>query len=314
MRLRILLLAVASVVPCIASPQDVTLPLPVDTIERRMREGKFQIVAQEGSRAEGDRTQHVLLSFGPAAVMDVKWGNAPAGGEAFNNQPRYEAAAYTLQTLFLDERDYVVPPTILRMIGPRDSANVPRTKPTFDGASSTLVTLQYWSSGLTSTNVFDPERAARDTAYARHLGNANILTYLIKHSDANKGNVLVSEDSAHPRVFAVDNGVSFASQPSNRGIDWSRMRVKSVPRATIERLRQISPDELTTALGVLAQFELRDGEYVPVPLGTNLGRDRGIRRKGTVLQLGLTAREISGVRARLDQLLSDVEKGKLATF
>ena len=180
--------------------------------------------------------------------------------------------------------------------------------------SSTLVTLQFWTVGVTSTNVFDEERAKRDTTYARHLGNANILTYLIKHGDANKGNVLVSEDSTNPRVFAVDNGVSFASQPSNRGIEWSRLRVKAVPRATIERLRQISADELTAALGVLAQFELRDGEYVPVPLGTNIGPDRGVRRKGTTLQLGLTAREISAVRERLDQLLRDVDKGKLATF
>ena len=314
MRTRILLLAVASVLPRFASSQDVNIPLPVDTIERRMREGRFQIVAQEGSRAEGDRTQHALLSFGPNAVMDVKWGNAPKGGEAFNNQPRYEVAAYRLQTLFLDERDYVVPPTIVRMIGPRDSADVPKTTPTFDGARSTLVTMQYWTPGVTSTNVFDEERARNDTTYARHLGNANILTYLIKHGDANKGNVLVSEDSANPRVFAVDNGVSFASPPSNRGNEWSRLRVKAVPRATIDRLRQISPDELTAALGVLAQFELRDGEYVPVPLGANIGRDRGIRRRGTTLQLGLTAREIAGVQERRARLLRDVDNGKLAAF
>lgn len=314
MKMRILLLAVACFAPRIASPQDANVPLPVDTIERRMREGKFRIVAQEGSRAEGDRTQHALLSFGPNAVMDVKWGNAPRGGEAFNNQPRYEVAAYTLQKLFLDERDYVVPPTILRMIGPGDSANVPNATPTFDGAPSTLATLQFWTPGVTSTNVFDEQRARHDTTYARHLGNANILTYLIKHGDANKGNVLVSEDSANPRVFAVDNGVSFASQPSNRGNEWSRLRVKAVPHATIERLRQISLDELTAALGVLAQYELRNGEYVPVPLGKNIGRDRGVRRKGTTVQLGLTAREISGVRERLDRLLRDVDNGKLATF
>ena len=126
--------------------------------------------------------------------------------------------------------------------------------------------------------------------------------------------MLVSEDSANPRVFAVDNGVSFASQPSNRGNEWSRLRVKSVPHATIERLRQISLDELTAALGVLAQYELRHGEYVPVPFGPNIGRDRGVRRKGTTVQLGLTAREISGVRERLDRLLRDVDNGKLATF
>ena len=312
--MRILLSAVACAVPCVASPQDFNIPLPVDTIERRMREGKFQIAAQEGSRTEGDRTQHALLRFAPNALMEVKWGNAPHGGEAFNNQPRYEVAAYALQRLFLDERDYVVPPTILRMVGPRDSANVPNMKPTFDGASSTLVTMQFWTVGVTSTKVFDSDRAERDTAYTRHLGNANILTYLIKHGDANKGNVMVSEDTTNPRVFAVDNGVSFASPPSNRGNDWSRLRVKRVSRVTIERLRRITAEELAAALGVLAQFELRDGEYVPVPGGANLDRNRGVRRKENTLQLGLTASEIAAVRERRDHLLREVDKGKLDTF
>jgi hypothetical protein len=312
--MRIVLCVVAWAIPGVASAQDSNILFSVDTIERRMREGKFQITAQEGSRMEGDRTQHALLRFAPDALMEVKWGNAPKGGEAFNNQPRYEVAAYALQRLFLDERDYVVPPTILRMISARDSANVPNMSPTFDGAKSTLVTMQFWTVGVTSTNVFDPERAQRDTAYARHLGNANILTYLIKHGDANKGNVLVSDDTTNPRVFAVDNGVSFASQPSSRGNDWSRLRVKRVPRATIERLRKISDEELATALGVLAQFELRDGEYVPVPAGANLNRNRGVRRKDTMLQLGLTASEIAGVRERRNNLLRDVDAGKLQTF
>ena len=54
MRIRILLLALASVVPCIASPQDASLTLPVDTIERRMRELAQSVASAFGCTAEVD--------------------------------------------------------------------------------------------------------------------------------------------------------------------------------------------------------------------------------------------------------------------
>ena len=296
--------------------QDGNIGMPAARVEAYLRDSALKPVASQGSRFKGDRTEHVLLAFNDTTAIEVKWAIAPAGGEAFNNQPRYEAAAYELQKLFLGERDYVMPPTALRMV-PQSvfaaSAGL-KGEPTFDDSPAVLVELQYWTMGVTADGVFDPKRANRDSVYARHLGDLNILTYLIRHRDANKGNMLLSADSANPRLFAVDNGVAFNSPPSNRGTDWERMRVERVSAPTVARLRSINEANLTTALGVVAQFERRGDDYVATAPGPNLDADKGIRRKGSTLQLGLTSYEIEGVRDRLKSLLKDIDRGRIKTF
>jgi hypothetical protein len=167
---------------------------------------------------------------------------------------------------------------------------------------------------VTPEDVFNPKRADRDSVYARHLGDLNILTYLIRHRDANKGNMLISADTANPRLFAVDNGVAFNSPPSNRGTDWQFMRAKRVSAATVTRLRSITDSSLTAALAVVAQFERRGDDYVATAPGPNLDKDKGVRRNDSTLQLGLTTLEIDGVRDRLKELLKEIEKGKVKTF
>jgi hypothetical protein len=296
--------------------QDGNIGMRVPRIEAYLRDSALKPVASEGSRFKGDRTEHVLLAFNDTTAIEVKWAVAPTSGEAFNNQPRYEAAAYELQKLFLDERDYVVPPTALRMV-PQSvfaASSGLKGEPTFEDSKAVLVELQYWTMGVTPEGVFDEKRADRDSVYARHLGDLNILTYLIRHMDANKGNMLISSDSANPRLFAVDNGVAFASKPSNRGTDWEKMRVNRVSAATAARLRSITEASLTTALGVVAQFERRGDDYVTTPTGPNLDANKGVRRKGSTLQLGLTSYEIEGVRDRLKDLVKDIDRGRIKTF
>ena len=297
-------------------PQDATIAIPAARVETLLRDSALKPVAAEGSRFKGDRTEHVLLAFNSSTAFEVKWAVAPKGGEAFNNQPRYEAAAYELQKLFLVDRDYVVPPTALRMIPQSVFAGSAGLKgdPTFDDTQNVLVALQYWAAGVSPEGVFDEKRAKRDSAYARHLGDLNILTYLIRHRDANKGNILVAVDSVNPRLFAVDNGVAFDSPPSDRGTNWQHMRVKRVSAATVARLRAITDTSLTRALGVVAQFERRGDEYVATALGPNIDKGRGVRRAGSTLQLGLTSAEIDGVWGRLRDLLKDIDRGRIKTF
>jgi len=316
-RIRLFAAALLAAPTSVSAAQDSNIRYPVARVETLLRDSAFRPVAQEGSRYQGDRTQHVLLAFSDTVAIEVKWAPAAPGGEAFNNQPRYEVAAYALQKLFVDERDYVVPPTVLRMVSPTaltGPGGGEPSKATFSGIPATLIVLQYWSSDVTSDQVFDAKRAERDSVYARHLGDLNILTYLIRHRDANKGNVLLSVDSTNPRLFAVDNGVSFASPPSDRGADWQNMRVKRVSAGTAARLRAITDEQLTQTLSVLAQFEPQGDAYRPVPLGPNLDSGRGVRQKGSTVQLGLTKFEIDGVRSRLRALVKDIERGKLGTF
>jgi hypothetical protein len=298
-----------------AHSQDPIIRLPTDSIERLLRTAPYTVVAGQDSRYQGDRTQHLLLSFDSTTALEVKWAKAPVGGQAFNNQPRYEAAAYELQKLFLDPPNYVVPPTVLRMVPLSEVAQRDRyAEATFSDAASVLIVVQYWADFLTDKGVFDKKRVERDSVYARHLGDLNVLTYLIRHSDANAGNILISQDSSNPRLFAVDNGVSFASPPSNRGSFWRDLRVTRLGRTTAERLQKIRREDLDRALGVLAQFDLREGEYHEAAKGESIDDGTGVRRKGNVLQLGLTDSEIAGVHDRLKSLVKRIQDGKLATF
>jgi hypothetical protein len=313
--LAVVLFASATLLTRGALGQDANIILPVARVDSLLRHGTIRPVAAQGSRFEGDRTEHALLVFDDSTAFEVKWATSARGGEAFNNQPRYEAAAYALQRLYLDDRDLVVPPTVLRMVPAAVFATAKlRGEPTFDDTPSILVALQYWTMDVTADDVFDTKRAERDSVYARHLGDLNILTYLIRQRDANKGNILVSIDSTNPRLFAVDNGVAFESAPSNRGTEWQHMRVKRVSAATAARLRAISDTTLTRALGVIAQFERRGDEYVAAEPGANLDPQRGVRRNATILQFGLTRSEIDGVRDRLRDLIERIDRGKIRTF
>jgi hypothetical protein len=142
----------------------------------------------------------------------------------------------------------------------------------------------------------------------------NILTYLIEHGDSNVGNFLISRSETGPRVFAVDNGVAFAAAESDRGRKWAEMRVDSLPKETVERLRAMTYDALDRQLAVVAQWTLEDGHFVPAQLGESLSKSRGVRRDGAVVQMGLTKPEIEAVWRNRQRLLDMVDSGKLKTY
>ena len=295
--------------------QDAYVRLPVDSLERLLAHEPFGVVSFEDNRFEGDRTQRAVLAFGDGTRVEVKWARAPRGGGAFNNHPRYEVAAYRLQQLFLDPEDYVVPPTVVRCVPEAEHRRIdPAARATFGDDPCVLVVLQYWLQEVAEGEIFHEDRTAWDTTYARRVCHVNVFTVLAGHKDANRGNVLVGRDPHHPRFFAVDNGVAFGSPPSDRGDDWGELRIDRLPRATVERLRGISLEDLEAALGVVAQLERRDGVRVPVEPGPNLDPGDGIRRAGGVWKLGLTGREIRDVHRRLRRLLDDVDEGDVALF
>lgn len=287
----------------------------IDTIEARLLNGPLNILRAVGARAVGDRTMAVTLSYDDGTVMNAQLAKAWPGASHFNNEPRYELAAYEVQKLFLGQDEYVVPPTVLRMVATdwlreHDEG----ASPTFDDSRySTLIALQFWLMQVTDENVWDRDRLETDTVYARHAANLNILTYLIRHNDANQGNFLISEYSGNPRIFSVDNGLSFRSMASDRGYEFRRMRVERLPHATVERLRAITPDQLA-ALGVLVQFQLEGGFYRAAPIGPNLDPDDGVYDEDGIVQMGLTAREIRDLTSRLEDLLKDIDEGKYEIF
>jgi hypothetical protein len=303
-------------VPVPGLAQDFNIALPVADIESRLRTGTFDIVDWRGSRAPGDRTSRVALQFPDEVLLVAKWATAPTSASEFNNEPRFEMAAYEIQKLFLDEPELAVPPTVVRAFPlAYVRERIPDATATFrEAPRSALVALQYWLMGVTPENFWDSRRARSDTVYARHIGNFNILTHLIRHHDANVGNFLISENPENPRVFAVDNGVAFSAPVSNRGHMWRDLQVRQLPRHTVERLRLITREDLDRVLGVMAEWEIHDGTLVPVPPGENMSPGRGVRRSSQRIQLGLTSQEINGVENRIRQLLRRADEGRIETF
>ena len=298
-----------------ALAQDSNILHPIQELEQKLKREPFEIFRIRGSRFEGDLTKRAILRWSDGIPIQVKWKRAERGGWAVNNQPRYEIAAYELQKLFLEPEEYVVPPTAGRSL-PLDQYQEiePDVKPTFKNTTCVFFCLQYWLEEVTSKKIYDKKRFKSDTTYAKHLGNMNILSYIIRHNDSNEGNFLISKDSANPRVFAVDNGFAFGNLESDRGFKWRKIRVKSLPEKTIGRLRKIQKGDLEKTLGVVAQFQIQQGQLISVPASESLNAKKGVRVTNDIVQFGLTESEINGVFNRIKKLLKQVDSGKIKTF
>lgn len=301
-----------------AQGQDANITQPIAELERTLAAEPLVITHAEISRpkAKGDITLRADVAFGDAPPLRVKLRKAEPGAESFNNVPRYDLAAYELQKLFIDPPEYVVPPTALRMVPRADFAKYsPDVQKTFPPADQVLAVAQYWLSDIkVIADVYDPVRFAADPVYARHIGQLNVLTHLIQHRDSNVGNFLIGRAERGARVFSIDHGVAFASIDSDRGELWKDMRVTQLPADTIARLRVITPEQLESRLAVLAQWRMQDGQYVPVPLGPNLGARRGVRRVDGQLQMGLTSMEIQAIHRLLARLLQRIDKGEITAL
>jgi hypothetical protein len=289
---------------------------PVADLERLIAAEPLVIAHAQVSRPTATTTDITLraeVSFAGEPPMRVKLRRADPGAEVFNNVPRYDLAAYELQKMFLDPAEYVVPPTSLRFIPLEDFRKFqPSASQTFRGADQVLTVVQYWLQDVTGpADVLDMARFQADTRYARHIGQLNVLTYLIEHGDSNAGNFLIGRAESGARVFSVDHGVAFSSTSGDRGELWKDMRVKRLPADTVARLREITGPMLQQRLSVLAQWKLEGGRYVPVAPGPELQRRTGVRRSGNDLQMGLTPKEIGGVQYQLKRLLKRIDAGEI---
>jgi hypothetical protein len=308
--------------PAPSSAQVAQIDRPIEEIEQLMTFADFQVEEFRGTRFPGDRTYYAILQFDDDSRMEVKWAPAPEDGGEFNNRPRFEVAAYRIQQLFLDEDDYTVPPTLCRFIPLEQHPATPPEREVerlFDDMDEVLVVLQYWLKWVNqeeeAEDIFDEDLFDENPVYAKHLANLNLLTYLIRHRDSNRGNFLTSMDPNNPRVFSVDNGVAFTNEQSALGRYWQRIRVDAFPKKSIDRLRALTPEILQEKLGVLEQFELNDaGRMVATTPTENLDPGKGVRRTESMVQIGLTEREINQVWDRIENLLEDVDEGKYELF
>jgi hypothetical protein len=303
-----------------AAAQDRNITLPVADLEHMLQSEPLQIVDAEISRPKMqggvDITLKADVSFSGRPPLRVKVRQAERGAQAFNNVPRYDIAAYELQKLLMDAEEYVVPPTALRILPkaqlkPYASA----VRSTFPGSDDVLCVVQYWLQDVTAPqDVLFPTQFESDALYARHIGQLNVFTYLINHRDSNLGNFMISAVPEGARVFSIDHGVAFASEPSDRGELWRSMRVKRLPADTVARLRKLTEADLDSRLSVLAEWKLENGHYVAVSPGANLARRHGVRRKESVVQMGLSSSEIGAVWSRAQKLLRMIDDGDIETY
>ena len=297
-----------------ATAQDANITQPIADLERLLAAEPLVITRAEISRptVQADITLRADVSLGGAPPLRVKLRRAEPGASVFNNVPHYDLAAYELQKLFLDPAEYVVPPTALHFVARADIARYqPAAARTFLATDQVLAVVQVWLSDIASPpDIYSAQRFDADPLYARYIGQLNVLTYLIEHRDANRGNFLIGRAETGARVFSIDHGVAFSSADSDRGDVWRDMRVKRLPADTVARLRTITLPMLQQRLGVLAQWKLEGDRYVPTAIGANQASSRGVRRWDKGLQVGLTAKEISSVHWLLGRLLKRIDAGE----
>ena len=293
-------------------------PLPPSRLERLMRDARLEIRRAEdaGGGIMGARR---LEAYVPAAdrTLAFKWKRAPDGGEGWNNTPRREVAAYRIQQWFLPPEAYVVPTTVARCIPLAAYAPIDAdAEPNLDEGRCVLGTLAIWLDDVESPEVLlDEARFYSDALYARSSAEYNLLTVLIGNRDTLVGNQLVSTDPDAPRIYSVDNSISFRHELYNFfQPHWDQLRVPALPRDSVERLRAVDAGDVD-ALSVVAELWLdADGVFREVEPSAPFDAEHGVRLRDGVLQLGLEPGEIAALKRRLVALLDAVDRGEIPTY
>jgi hypothetical protein len=314
------LLAVAALIarPAAAQPSgpDGNLPMPAPELQRRMQNEPFEVVDVGQTHGGIMTTEKVTMVFPDGTKVKAKWKAAPSEGEGWNNSPRRELAAYTVQQLFLDPDDYIVPPVAVRCIPLDDYGPISKAaSPTLPHTKCVLGTLSAWLENVQEPDKsWDPKRFAQDPRFAYHFANLNILTDLIKHRDAKRSNFLISTDALNPQIFSVDNGISFDAVYNFFTWHFDQIRVGSLPQQTIARLQQVKPEQLERLAVLLELQPDADGILRPAPATPGTNRAEGVRMVGNGIQFGLTTEEIAAINQRMQALLADVRDGKEHVF
>jgi hypothetical protein len=311
-------LLIATVAGAQPSGPDGNIPIPAPELQRRLQQDNFEIDEVGETHGGIMTTAKLELDFShPELEVDVKWKAAGKDADGWNNSPRREIGAYAVQQLFLSPDDYVVPPVALRCIPLAAYRPVdPKAEGTIAPHPCVLGTLSAWLRNVTEPDeIFQPERFRRDPRYAYHFGNLNLFAYLIAHRDRRSSNFLISTDTLNPQIFSVDNGIAFGGVLYNF-LNWhfDQLAVDDLPRTSIERLRRVTPEDLTK-LGVLVELQPDSaGVLRAVTPGPNADPSAGVRRVGEGLQIGLTAAEIQAVADRRRELLERIDRGEAREF
>lgn len=303
------------IVPVVASAGNYVIA-PSEA-ERRLGGEPFEILEAKRTASGVAGAQRWKLRFADGVEIKAKWKAAPRYlADGWNNSPRREIAAYEIQKWFLDEPDYIVPPSEVRCMPLAQMRKIdPAARPTILGTECVYGVLSLWLQDVEEPEeIWLPELFEQAGYYRYSIAAVDVLTLLIGHQDGRPANFLWSKDDRR-QVFSIDNGISFHAFPYNFLVrNWNDLRVPALPRRMLERLDRVGPEQ-TAALGVMRHLEPdANGILRVTDADANLDPERGTRLRGTTLQFGLSRREIHEVEERLGRLLWMAESGEIPLF
>lgn len=293
------------------------LPMPPAEIVRRFKYDDFVIEDDDDAGGGVMGARKLELRFKDGKELEAKWKRTEESLDSWNNSPRREIGAYAVQELFLDPADYLVPPVAARCI-PLDVYREvdDDAEPTRKGSTCVFGVLSAWLDNVEEPDeILDTERLAADQRYRFNATNLNLLHYLTVNRDARDNNFLMAKDPADGRIFSIDNGIAFGGTLYNF-FTWhfDEIRVSGLPKKSIDRLRQVTRQDLNR-LGVLGQLQTDgSGVWRNVPLTANLDPETGVRLYDNGVQFGLTREEIDAIAERLQTLLTRIDAGELQVF
>jgi hypothetical protein len=303
-------------------------------VEAWLRDPRLEIVGSAptpGGQQGAMVLTLALTDHSSHEVFRAKW--RALDSESMTNDPRKELGAYAVQKLFLEPHEYVVPPTSGHCFAlDHYRAKVDGKAPASfeeEGVRCVFGILSYWLEEAEDlegaqekgrwgkSGILDPELFRRDLGYRRSLADLNLLTYLVRHGDAHDKQFLITKERPSPRLYSVDNSITFQAIKNPMLLfreDWSLIRVPALSAQSVARLKQLGADDWSR-LGLIEQYQKRDGQLVAAAHDPPIGPpDAGVRWVGLGLQIGLTESEIQGVRQRFVDLSNQIEAGKLRTF
>jgi hypothetical protein len=191
-----------------------------------------------------------------------------------------------------------------------------KVPPLAPGSDCVLGNLSVWLQNVTQPDaLYEEARFLEDPSYAYFMANFNLFSYLVAHHDGKPSNYLLSKEEARPHLFSIDNGVSFRAWPHNFfATNWDVIRVPAFRKESVDRLREISREDLEV-FGVVAELEKIDrGLLISVPPGKSLNPNSGVVITAKTIQFGLTKGEIEDLWRRIQEVIAEVDSGALPVF
>lgn len=291
--------------------------MPVERLEAWLEAPQLKITRSALSATGLTAPRKIRIETAEGLSFNAKFKPVPGDLDTFNNSPRREIAAYRLQHHFLEPDQFVVPPTVLRCLPIADNAAVIEDLEAFDESDCALGVVAFWVEDISSDDVVDETDWVADPAYRDALGRLNTFTILIGHQDDIGENFYRTLDDDRPRLLSIDNGLSMGAMGANPiqlfSSSWSSAKVPSVPSDVVARLESLDAKALDDLMAV-AQVERVGRSWARVEPGPPMTPvTEGVRRTDDVIQLGLTADEVTDIHKRLAHLLGEVRKRDLET-